>query len=589
MKAKDDIISLVKKNVRVLLRARRSALIVILGPMLIVFLAGLAFDNTNLFAVEIGTYSENYNDVSNSFIERLSQKQFKVTRFPTEKDCTQGVLTGEVHTCVVFSPDFTIAKSESNEITFHVDYSKINLVWSILNLMTTRVVSQSAELSRNLTAVLINAVEFTSQQIKDRKPTLVDLTAANDEIGRRLTDVSVRLEEVDLGFDPQAFLIKDLQSQKRKVKHWVDNSLNLGKQSLKKAKSHINAVDGRVRGSNLPGNAKTALIETLKSTLKDIETLEGRLSTSEELVLQENKAFEELVSKVVGKITQTKSQIDLVEKERDFTILEIRTIKQLLDSSLKNMLNVQRTFNNIESVIGAIQVKDPEAIAQPIVTNIKPVISEQTYLNYLFPILIVIIIMFTAILLAPTLILLERNSTASFRNFMVPVKPFAFVMAIFVSCFFVLFLQVILILSIASIFFSAQILGEFFTTLIVLIVLISVFILAGMSLGYLFRSEETATLAAISVGSLFLFLSDVIVPIEGMPAYLRAIAEFNPIVIGGDLLRSSILYDIGITGLAGKILLLIIYAAVLCFICLYLYYSSQKRKLKLFDFFRKKQ
>jgi len=588
MKSRNDVLSLVKKNLRVLLRARSSALIVILGPLLVVFLAGLAFDNTNLFAVRIGAYSENYNDVSNSFIDSLSQKQFEVTRFPAEDDCTRAVQAGEVHTCAVFSPDFTIAKSLSNEITFHVDYSQINLVWSVLNVMTSRVSSQSEEISRNLTAVLINALEFSSEQVKDRKASLINLTTANDEIGRRVTDISVRLEEIDLGFDPNDFMVNDLTSQKRKVKHWVDNSLSIARSSVRETKSYLDAVYDNVQGSSMSGEAKTQLQELLERTLKDVERLEERLGTTEELVVTQNKEFDELTDKVVGKITQTKSQIDLAAKERDYALTETRKIKQLLDNSLKNMLNLQRAMNNIENVIGSIRVTDPSAISEPIVTNIKPVVSEQSYLNYLFPILMVIVIMFTSLLLAPTLILLERNSNASFRNYMMPVKPFAFVVSVFLSCFVILFLQVVLILSIASIFFSSQIRGEFFSTLTLLVMLISVFVLLGMAIGYLFRSEETATLAAISFGSLLLFLSDVIIPVESMPAYLRAIAQYNPAIIGGDLLRNSILYDIGVSAVLGKIVLLLFYMGVLCLICLYAYYSAQQRKLKIFDFFKKR-
>ncbi len=587
MNARATIMSLVKKNLRVLIRARTSALIVILGPLLVVFIAGLAFDNTNLFAVKIGAYSENYNDVSNSFLDRLSQKQFKVTRFPDQIGCTQGVLTGEVHTCVVFSPDFTIAQSEANEITFHVDYAQINLVWSLLNVMTERVGEQSSEISRNLTAVLINALEFSSQQARDRKANLINLTTVNDEIGRRITDVSVRLEEVDLSFDPNAFLINDLQSQKNKVKHWVDNSLEVGKEALGESQSYIDAVYESVQGSGLSGETKAQLQAMLEDTLEDVALLQERLEKTEELVVTENQAFQELVDKIAGKITQTKSRLDFATKERDFALGEARKIRQLLDASLKNLLNVQRSLNNIERVIGAIQVTDPEAIVQPIVTNIKPVISEQSYLNYVFPTLIVLVIMFTAILLATTLITLERSSIASFRNFMVPAKPFTFVVAIFASCFFILSLQVIVILSIASIFFSSQILGAFIATLILLVLLIAVFVLLGMTLGYVFNSEETATLGAISVGSLLLFLSDVIIPIERMPRYIGRIAEFNPVVIGGDLLRSSILYDIGMNALFGRMVILVIYIVVLSLICLYVYYASQQRKLKLFTFFRK--
>jgi hypothetical protein len=253
--------TLVKKNIKLLIRAKTSALIVILGPLFIIFLAGLAFDNTNLYSVKVGTYSESYNELSNSFIDRLSEKQFKVTRFPVEEDCRSAIERSEVHTCVVFSPDFTMAKNNANELSFYVDYSQINLVWSVLNAMTEQVTERSMELSRNLTTILVNALEYSSEQVRSKRSSLVDLTTSNDLANRRITDVSVRLEEVSLDFDPSAFGTADLGSQKNKVKHWVDASLNLGSKAISDAKSFVGNANDIVQASSMGSDQKSTLKE----------------------------------------------------------------------------------------------------------------------------------------------------------------------------------------------------------------------------------------------------------------------------------------------------------------------------------------
>ena len=97
-----------------------------------------------------------------------------------------------------------------------------------------------------------------------------------------------------------------------------------------------------------------------------------------------------------------------------------------------------------------------------------------------------------------------------------------------------------------------------------ILLLITVFFtLIGMAVGHFFRSEETATLASISIGSIFLFLSDIILPLESMPDYIRNIAYFNPFVLGEMLLRKSILFKAQFPELANEIYLLIAYSAVL--------------------------
>lgn len=572
-----DLAILVKKNIKLLVRAKSSALIVIFGPLLIIFLAGLAFDNTNLYAVKVGTFSEHYNDLSNSFIDKLSEKQIKVIRYPDSAACNKGIEIGEVNTCLVFAPDFELAKNGSNAVTFYVDYSKINLVWTILNIMTESISERSMELSRNLTTILVNALETSTQDIISKKPALVQLTTANDESGRRITDVSVRLEEVALDFDPGEFGASDLAGAKKKVEHWVDNSLDIGKQSLSKAQNYIDAVGNVVPMSSLSDGAKENLIASLEQRVSDIAELSDRLDTTESLIDQESKEFDQMIDSLIGKITQTKTNLDQAAKERDSSLDELATVRELLDASLKNLLNVQRTFNNIEKMVNAIEVKDPSAVVQPIITNIKPITAEKTYLNYVTPILIALIILFTALLLAPTLILLEKNSAAYFRNYMMPVKDNIFIIATFLSSFLILMVQVLIILAIAAIIFSSQVLSGIFGTLFILILLGASFTFMGMIIGYLFNSEETAMIAGISLGSAMLFLSDIIIPIESMPPFIYSIAQYSPLVLGGNLLRGTMLYNVSFMDVGSKVLLLVFYCLLLG-VCAFSAYHLSKEK-----------
>ena len=52
------LLKIIKKNLKLLIRSKGSALIIILGPLLVIFLVGIAFDNLNTFSLNIGTYSE---------------------------------------------------------------------------------------------------------------------------------------------------------------------------------------------------------------------------------------------------------------------------------------------------------------------------------------------------------------------------------------------------------------------------------------------------------------------------------------------------------------------------------------------------
>lgn len=571
----ENLSVLIQKNLKLLLRARASALIVILGPLLVIFLAGIAFDNTNLYAVRIGTYSDSYNDLSNSFIEKLAEKQFKVTRYATEDVCVGGIRKGEIHTCITFAPDFAIGKNGSNEIRFSVDYSQINLVWTILNVMTTSISARSLELSRNLTNVLLHAIEFTKKSVGDRKQNLIALTTENDEIRQRVGNIQAELAELELGFDSGEFGLANLSSSKTIVKHWVDNSLDLGKSALAKAQHFIDAAHAMVQGSSAGGTVANSLATALQASIDDMSTLSDRMSTTEGVVQEEYKTFSALIDQISGKITQTKSQMEIAASAQVFTMDELNAITKLLDQALLNILTLQKSMNEIEKVINSIEITDPDAIAQPVKTTITPVVAEQSYLNYLFPTLIALVIMFTALLLAPTLILFERNSPAYFRNAMTPTSDAVFLGSVFATTALLLSVQLIIILAIAGIFFT-QIMNAFVYAAIALALFMSLCTFIGMTIGYLFNSEETAMLASITLGSLFLFVSDIIIPLESMPASIMAFAQVNPMVIGSDLLRRTLLFDATFGEIGTSLLLLAGFTLLSFLLMLGVYYGMKK-------------
>jgi ABC-type multidrug transport system permease subunit len=537
------LFKLIKKNLLLLIRAKASALVVILGPLLVIFLAGLAFDNTNTYNVRIGVYSSSYNELSESFISSLAQNQFKVVRTLSEQACIDGLKEGATHTCLVLSPDFTLGNDAANEMTFYVDQSKINLVWMVLETLSSSVAERAKELSLNLTSNLVRVVEQTVKEVEEKKPLLVELTTQNEELARKTTATKSTLNTLDFSFNSTAFGVEVITAKQLAL---MDGINNLTKQAADIKKSIIAKFDNASKIINASAQLTLAERANITSALNSAKT--QALNLAQEINKTSNSTagtYSQLnssISTLVSNLELTKNKLAQAATKRTDVNSELDSARQLLDSSLVNILTLQKSFDDISSLAAQIEVRDPSQIVQPVRTVIKPVSAERTYLNYLFPSLIVLVIMFTAVLLAPTLIILEKKSTAYFRNFMTPTKDTTYIAAIFLTCFLLLVIQLVVILGISAIFFKTQLLAGLAPTILVLLAVITIFTLIGMVVGYLFNSEETATLASISLGSLLLFLSDVIIPIESMPASILAFAQFNPFVVGGLALRRAILF-----------------------------------------------
>jgi len=574
-----EVAELVKKNLKNLIRAKASSLVVILGPLLIIFLAGLAFDNSNLYKVKIGVYRPDVTDITTTFLDQL-REQFKVVEYDSEARCIDAIKNTDVNTCMVFSGNFTVGKPSQNEIAFHVDYSRINLVWTILQVMTEKVSERTLQASKNLTKILLDTLEYAHQRIGDQREIVIALTTQNDLLDKNTQDMMAELSDIDLTFDDKAFPLEELTKSKTQVKQWVDNALALSDKGLSKSTSFIDAANALVKGSSAGGQIKDQLLVNFQKSVDDIAKIKAELATTKNLTLNSFNEFSGRLDAVANGISNTKNRLQEADTSRQLSLRVLDAINTLLDKSLLSILEVQQAMNDIDNRISAIEIKDPQAITQPIVTTIKPLVKEKTYLNYLFPVLIVLVIMFTALLITPTLILLDKHSPASFRTYMTPVRDASYVLSNFITSFILLFMQTIIILAIASVFFSGQIIANVPEAILLLLIINSLFILIGMIVGYIFNSEETATLAAVSIGAIFLFISDVIIPIESMPEIFSYIASFNPYVLGSSLLRRTLLFDSSLLTMINDIAIMLGYIVAAALLASGIYMLTRRYSLQ---------
>ncbi len=561
---------LILKDLRTLLRAKASALVVILGPLLLILLAGIAFDNTNTYAVNVGVYSQQYNSVSDQLIDRLNE-QFSVTRFLSEDDCAEAIKRGTVHACAVFAPDFKIAINGSNTIDFYVDYSRLNLVTTIMEAITRRVSSKSLELSRNLTAILVNALEQAKSEARKSRPIIVALTTENENINQKLTAIFADNSELEIKDVSAADIgLDEFEGKKNRVKQWIDAQNQISGQTLTEARKFVLQAYGLAKDA--VGDEMKAMYDSAMAT---IDQLSGRLNATGTLVQNDFNELNALTNKVTTQLGIIIAQTHSAAENKKMTIDNVASARQSLETALLKILDLQRSLNTIENAIAGIEIFDPDAISQPIITKVNPVSTEQSYLNYIFPLLIALVIMFTALLLGPTLVLLERASPAHTRHLLAPIPDWLRVLATFLSTMSVLGVQVLIVLVIAAAFFSWQVLYGLHVTLIALIGLMALFSLLGMAIGYAFQSETTAMLASTALGTVLLLFSNVLVPIERLPRYLMYLAQYNPFVIGGDLVRKAIIHHEGLTSLYAPLGILLLMSAAAAAFALFVFSESR--------------
>src|SRR3989338_2476059 len=118
-----------KRYIALLLRKKTVLLVTLLGPLFILLLAGLTYDNTNSYSFTIGVVNVNTSD-SDSLIATLQNSSFIIISEVNTSSCISKVEKSVYHACISFSDGF-VSGSPNNVVTFYVDPSRVQILSKI--------------------------------------------------------------------------------------------------------------------------------------------------------------------------------------------------------------------------------------------------------------------------------------------------------------------------------------------------------------------------------------------------------------------------------------------------------------------------
>ncbi len=370
-----------------------------------------------------------------------------------------------------------LSVKSGGEILFYVDNSKINLVYVILDKISKEIGTKTKELSTELIKTVIDTLDFTEHEITDKQQLVQALQTTAASSDEKVTKISSDLSSIDLSFDASSFRFATILQQ--------------------------------LETSKLENTTKDALLGEVTQLQKQVTAVGGKLQ-------QASTA-----------LSHAKDGLTLVKAE-------FGQSSQLAGS-------VGTSFEKIGTTIKNVKATSIGKLVSPIDARVEPMTAEKSFINYLFPTLVVLIVMFVCLLLASLTEIREKTSKVFFKNFITPTSDFIFILGDFISDFVVILLQLVVLFGVAYFFFKEQLLFILLDVAVVLPVVCTFFIFLGMILGNIFRSEETAAIAAISLSFIMLFFSNAILPIESMPAMIAKISSYNPFLLAETMLNRILL------------------------------------------------
>ncbi len=489
--------SIILKNYKLMVRSKLSSLIFFFGPLLIIFLVCLAFNTSSLYGVNIAAYSDSYSTLTNSLVDNISSKNYFILKTETKEKCIDAVKFGDYQACIIFPSKMVVDNSARNTIEIHVDSSRVNIANHLTELLTSKVSVQANEITTDMVSKMVNVIDSVKSSAVTSQPIMNKLAINNDFASNKIGFVVSQFSGFDFTYS----------------------------------------------------SFDTTAISTEISNIKSLYNMStSAFSTLESIVSNTGTDY----NKVTTKMDEAKSYADSLKADTT-------NLKGYIDNNKPYINKVNSSLASMVSETDKVKIKKVTSIVTPFKTKISSINKSRNYLIYLLPPLFVLLIMFVSIFMSSSSIIREKTSSAYFRNFITPTHDGLFMLGQYITDISIIFVQIAIMLGVMAYFVSGISLMTYIGIGIVLLVLATVFILIGIILGFLFNTNESVTIASISVGSILLFFSNSILPLETLSGIVRKVVIFNPFVIGEKILRRMILFDLSPFSAKNFILMLIVF------------------------------
>ncbi len=562
------LLTTMTKNLKLLFRNRESAYTIVFGPLLIILLVSFAFMGSDEVSINLGVYIQNQTDLAHKTVGTLNE-QYTVSVYPDEESCVSAVKRGLTHACI----EFQQPEDGTVPVLFNLDFSRMDLVYRVIDDLSEELGVQADVLRAQLAGNALLRMETSAQLVEDLANMTGSLSSSVEEALTALDSVEGGVQSI-----PTEMLnitdIKPLRAYQlglaTNAQHVADQTVDLLKEALRTVTNLREECDSCPKGiEERVDLLKDRIDEAESEVYKIVHDTQPKQLEEAQLILR--FAIEDM-------------------KSLESTILNVSSsgavINNGLSKSISRLEKSVRDLNKAHSRLLYIadflrgQEVSPKGMSVPVRIETRNIGVSDTPLSFAYPYLLVLVIMFIGMLLSSMLVVTDKTSRAAFRNFTTPTSDAYHVFVSFLTAFLVLVVEVLLILVMSTPFVAEPLFSHFGSTLLLIGMAIVIFTFLGMLIGYLSRTQEAAMITSISVGSVLLFVSNLVIPVEGMASIVKALSVFNPYIVLSELLRRSMLYGVTSEQITRQLMLLGSFLILLIILTVYIQRRIKKAYFK---------
>lgn len=390
---------IVRKEIKLIIRAKTSSLVMIFGPLVLIILIGLAFAGSGLTGIKIGLYSEADKTTTDYIFSKLQKSptmakqagdDFKIYNTNSKDDCINAVQNGKYHICM-----HVMQNKVNNQtvVNLYADFSKMELAWLIIRTITTKVEETSDSISYNITANLLSGLRDASLQVSENTYLLDSMGEEGMQMQARLENIKSEISSFSMDpnistKDVDSYLVM-IDSNKQKLEdlgQTTQSASQLSQEKISQISNVLNTIDASI------ADVKTALTDFTVEAEKRVEELKVAQAQLEQKVTspeyqaqatpaeneaalnsiyaleQQIQATQDVVHQAQVMLNQTTpiektfSDVSLKVDEANKTIAgKINDLEKMRLSAMSDLNNVEKKLNDAKDKLNSTMKKIDDA------------------------------------------------------------------------------------------------------------------------------------------------------------------------------------------------------------------------------------
>ncbi len=266
-----SLLSIVNKDLKIFTRPKFSAIIIILAPVFIILLAGFAFNSSNLSGITVAVYSDSYTNLTEEILQEFEDQNFTIKKFNSQENCVDSVRLSQTQICVIFPDDISVTGS-LKDVIFYVDHSRLNLAYTLVHNIESKVSSKASSLGVALTQDLIDILESAKNNLPKQKIEISDSISKLNQIDEKASNTSFSSNiQITLDYLNDA---EDLLN-KSTAKDKISDSIIILQSINEQISDNLINIKSQSKEINFILKGVSSNLETLISSMNNRVTLEA--------------------------------------------------------------------------------------------------------------------------------------------------------------------------------------------------------------------------------------------------------------------------------------------------------------------------